>query len=188
MPQLQTRVRRFDPSRAFFVKKFPPPDDKWSMVKCEYVCKMKGVPSSKKDALVGVLIRTIREFNKIDMWFAAQNFGVLMMTSSPPLWPIVAGNPVIKLYAIKASREEFASALQIKLVRGCRYLNAHIILVRKKNDREWKWEPLKDFLLDFLKLEGHFRDAQSAQRTWWKLNGQHFPLMKLPSELRQEIY
>jgi hypothetical protein len=188
MPQLQTRVRNLDPYRAFVVKKFPPPNDKWPMVKGEYVYKMEGVPSSKKDAFMGVTIRTIHEINKEDMWFAGQNFRVMMMTTSPPLWPIVAGNAITKLYVIKACREEFPSALHVKLVRGCRYLNADTILVRKKNDRDWEWKPLEKFLLDFLELEGQSLDAESAQRTWWKLNGQHFLLMKLPAKLCQEIY
>jgi hypothetical protein len=78
--------------------------------------------------------------------------------------------------------------VQVKLIRGCRNLNAGTILVRKKNDREWLWKPLKKFLLEPPDRERNLIDSESAQRTWWRLNGQHFPLMDLPAELRLEIY
>lgn len=57
--------------------------------------------------------------------------------------------------------------------------------------RQGCWIPLETWILEIpiFPCELQTRQAQmSAQWNWWQKNGKHFPLMKLPGELRDLIY
>jgi hypothetical protein len=112
------------------------------------------------------------------------------LTMSPPLWPRHLEEYSTKLYAFKEKHEEFPMAVETTLSRGCRYLTADSILVRKKDDMS-KPKPgklLKTWLLSLVNPKAGLGDAGwKLQQDWWASNGQSFPIMNLPAELRREI-
>jgi hypothetical protein len=186
MPRLKTRVKYLEPSRAFTVKKFPPPDNVWECVKGEYLYKMNG-PPAHNDPVYRIIIGELIAQQKGDMFVAALRLQVLNMTASPHLWPVIPGNSGKKLYALREFDEQFPMTLEVKLTRNCRHLSRNTILMRKKNDREWHWQPFKDFLPGLPNREYLKRDMGKVQQACWKLNGKDFPLMQLSVELRLEI-
>jgi hypothetical protein len=163
-----------------------PPDNVWECVKGEYLYKMNG-PPAHNDPVYRIIIGELIAQQKGDMFVAALRLQVLNMTASPHLWSVIPGNSGKKLYALREFDEEFPMTLEFKLTRNCRHLSSNTILVRKKNDREWHWQPFKDFLPGLPNREYLKRDMGKVQQACWKLNGKDFPLMQLSVELRLEI-
>jgi hypothetical protein len=186
MPRLVTRVKHLEPSRAFTIKIFPlpdRPDDVWEYVKGEYRYEMNG-PPPRNDPVYRAIIRELVTQQKTDISVAALRLGVSNMTTSPLLWPVTPASPPKKLYALREFGEQFPMTIEVKLVRNCRNLNGKTILVRKKNDRVWRWKPLKDFASALPDRERLKHDVIGVRQAWWRLNGKHFPLMQLPTDLR----
>jgi hypothetical protein len=151
---------------------------------------MRVLPPQKNDEMLRVIKTTILELNKQDMLFWNIGLEVSHLTMSPPLWPRHLEEYSTKLYAFKEKHEEFPMAVETTLSRGCRYLTADSILVRKKDDMS-KPKPgklLKTWLLSLINPKDGLGDAGwKLQQDWWASNGQSFPIMKLPAELRREI-
>jgi hypothetical protein len=134
--KLISRIYRLrdDPSRMFSVCLSPPPSSKLYLTSKQWKWKMRALPPQKNDEMLRVIKTTILELNKQDMLFWNIGLEVSHLTMSPPLWPRHLEEYSTKLYAVKEKHEEFPMVVETTLSRGCRYLTADSILVRKKDD------------------------------------------------------
>ncbi|KAI4698650.1 hypothetical protein J4E81_005874 [Alternaria sp. BMP 2799] len=181
---------RHDPSRMFSVCLSPPPSSKLYLTSDQYKWKMRVLPPQKNDQMLQVIKKTITELNKQYMLFWRIGLEVSHLTMSPPLWPRHLEEYSTKLYAFKEKDREFPMAVEATLSRGCRYLTAHTILVREKDDMNGPKPgmPLDSWLLSLVNPnDGRGESGWQIQRGWWASNGQNFPIMKLPAEIRSEV-
>ncbi|KAH6865969.1 hypothetical protein BKA58DRAFT_471887 [Alternaria rosae] len=171
---------RNDPSRMFSVCLSPPPSSKLYLTSEQYEWKMSVLPPQKNDQMLQVMKKTIIELNKQYMLFWRIGLEVSHLTMSPPLWPRHLEEYSTKLYAFKEKDREFPMAVEATLSRGCRYLTADSILVRKKDDMNGPKPgmPLKSWVLSLVTpSDGLGENGWQLQRKWWASNGQSFPIM-----------
>jgi len=181
---------RHDPSRMFSVCLSPPPSSKLYLTSDQYKWKMRVLPPQKNDQMLQVIKNTIIELNKKSMFFWRIGLEVSHLTMSPPLWPRHLEEYSTKLYAFKEKNQEFPMAVETTLSRGCRRLTEDSILVREKDDMNGPKRGilLKTWLLSLVNSKNHLGEAGwQLQRGWWASNGQNFPIMTLPAEIRCEI-
>ena len=182
---------RNDPSRMFSVCLSPPPSSKLYLTSEQYKWKMRVLPPQKDDQMLQVIKKTIHELNKQQMLFWRIGLEVSHLRMSPPLWPRHLEEYSTKLYAFKEKDREFPMAVEATLSRGCRRLTADTILVRKKDDMcgPKPGMPLNLWLLSLADAsDGRGEAGWRLQRKWWASNGQSFPIMTLPAEIRCEIF
>ncbi|KAI4942783.1 hypothetical protein J4E91_009702 [Alternaria rosae] len=178
---------RNDPSRMFSVCLSPPPSSKLYLTLEQHKWKMRMLPPQKNDQMLQVIKNTINELNKQHTLFWRIGLQASHLTMSPPLWPRHLEEYSTKLYAFKEKDREFPMAVEATLSRGCRYLTADSILVRKKDDMNGPKPgmPLNLWLLSLVTpSDGLGENGWQLQRKWWASNGQSFPIMTLPAEIR----
>jgi hypothetical protein len=142
------------------------------------------------DPLLKVIIRTVKKLAVEDIGVAAAKIQVYT-TTGPNLWPPNRANSTypIKFYAFKPfyKREFLTVPVTLHHVDNGVGPRAECIAVGESK----AWYPLKDWLMTLPNRTILFKDSGSrvrAQRAWWNVNGKHFPLMKLPKELRLMIF
>ena len=204
MPHLSTRIkdlqRNGDVSRAFTVQMLPPPKDKLDTSHKEYRYELKAPPRQMDDEVVKIIIKAIQYLNKKRMMFAAANFWPHNMDETRPLWPGRAKS-ARKLYAFTQTFVEFPLAAEVTLLRGTIELTPDKILVRNKrpgkDEDKQPWTPLIHWLLKLpiphnLLTQGFNKRGVPrilhCQQIWWSKNGQCFPFLRLPAELRALVY
>lgn len=182
-------LNRHSISRMFIVALYPPPKEKLGKLERHYRYKLEDcrIPPPQSDPVMRLMIKTIREFNKEDMYFATMNIRVWNPIDGPPLWPLDLANArcPVKLYAFKEQDQEFPRTVPVAIdKRGSYHLTIDQILVQIQGE----WKPLKAWLISLPARDAGINKRLGAQRMWWKLNGKIFPLMKLPWELRLLIF
>ncbi|KAF2276771.1 uncharacterized protein EI97DRAFT_442141 [Westerdykella ornata] len=167
---------------------YPPPEDYYPPRSHRYTLEdSPGYPGRKFDVVLGQIVATIQHLCIDNMVFAAANIRVWNLTNSPSIWPPTARVPV-KFYVFKPCHEEFPIAVPVKIADLSAPITGDNLMVRV--DGEWK--PLTPWLLSLPDPDQILKDRPDssiwAQRQWWKRNGKTFPLMKLPVEVRMNIY
>jgi hypothetical protein len=201
MPTLRARLKELhksgDFSRALTLQMFPAPRDKLDTTHREHRYKLDGPPRQTNDLVIQMVIRTILVLRKKHMLFAVSNVWVHTLDSKI-LWPN-RGPGTRKLYAFTQALEEFPLATEVRVINYDSVLTPDNIHIRKCNEvatHGEHWTPLRQCLLQLpispKIMEGTTKAGLPreihCQQLWWSITGKHFPLMKLPKELRTVVY
>lgn len=146
----------------------------------------------QNDPVIRTIIRTIRQLQNDPVHgFLVSNNGVRVVptTRAPPIWPprstLDAGESDIKFYTFLQDGKEFPATVPVSVSPRTGPLVPENLFVRTMG----KWTPLKDWLLELADDDMiRRRSSGRAAQIWWKRNGIIAPLMKLPVELRLQIF
>jgi len=202
MPYLETRIRhllraaRNDGGKGEAINRYnsvrccPPSPDKLEMLdhgKEKYKYTFEPAPR-QNDPVIRYIIRLIRDMKVKHIGVAAMNFRVEPTDKSSPFWLALPDYTTYcsKLYTFMDRFNEFPVTAWVTFapeMPGPTENNLHLKIGKE-------WVVLKDWLLSSQmptkELVGE--KGYRAQRRWWRLNGKHFRLADLPTEMRMKIF
>ncbi|PVH99536.1 hypothetical protein DM02DRAFT_711294 [Periconia macrospinosa] len=172
-----------DHPQSFTVMFHPVPEEHFYSYPNKYQYRIP-VTGPSNDAVLRVVSRTIAKLNQEHMDVAAVGMYAINLTNSR-LWPLQTPETVdVKLYAFKYQKEEVPVTFPLRLLPYTNSLTADRIQVRMPGGT---WETLENSIVKQAAKWNPFWPIESQQK-WWAKNGKHFELMRLPIEVRHNIY